>query len=213
MKIDFTKRFIKLVFGLFLCSVGLVFIINGNIGMDAWNGFHNGISLHTGIKIGYVSILTAIIVFFIAALAGEKFGVGIIADSILIGLFMQIILDANIVPIQNSILMGIIYILIGIEFLCIGNIFYMGAALGAGPRDSFTLAMAKKTGLKHGHMRVVVEIVVLVFAFLLGGKLGLGTIITTLGTGSIMQLNMDLLKFDAKKIKHESFLESVERFR
>ena len=109
--------------------------------------------------------------------------------------------------------MGIIYILIGIGFLCIGNIFYMGAALGAGPRDSFTLAMAKKTGLKHGHMRVVVEIVVLVFAFLLGGKLGLGTIITTLGTGSIMQLNMDLFKFDAKEIKHESFLESVERFR
>lgn len=212
MNSDFIKRLIKLVVGLFFCSVGLAFIINGNIGLDAWNGFHNGISIHTGIKIGYVTIITAVAVFFIAALAGEKFGVGIIADSILIGLFLQMILDSEILPVQNSIPMGIIFILIGIEFLCIGNILYMGAGLGAGPRDSFTLAMAKKTGLKHGHMRVVVEVVVLIFAFLLGGKLGIGTIITTLGTGSIMQLNMDLFKFDAKSIVHESFLETMKRF-
>lgn len=210
MKQKFLRNFIKLVIGLFFCSVGLAFIINGNIGMDAWNGFHNGISIQTGIKIGYVSILTAIVVFLISVFTGEKFGIGTVADSLLIGLFLQWILDSGILPVQNSLIMGVIFDLIGIEFLCIGNILYMGAGLGAGPRDSFTLGMAKKTGLKHGHMRVLVEVVVLVFAFLLGGQLGLGTIITTLGTGSIMQLNMDLFKFDPKAIHHENIIESIK---
>ena len=203
-KNNLIKRVIVLFFGIYLYGLALTFIIFCGIGMDAWNVFHDGLSKISGISLGYMSIIVSVIMMVVAMISGEPLGIGTIVNGLFVGTFVQIHMNSGIFKVQTTLFMGLLYLLIGMILLGFASYFYMKTGLGSGPRDSFNLALSKKTGLKMGHAKSLVEVVVVIMGAILGGSFGLATVLGAVFTGIIVQWIFDLMKFEPKSVKHES---------
>ena len=208
MKI-FCIRLLKLLIGLFLFSLGIVFTFRANIGYAPWDVFHSGISNKTGISIGTASIIVGLALLIIVKLSGEKLGLGTVFNMFFIGMFIDFLLKINIIPKMENIVFGIIMLIIGLFILSIGSYFYMISAFGAGPRDNLMVVLTRRTKIPVGICRSIIEISVTLIGWLLGGMIGFGTVIAAIGVGFCIQITFRVLKFDVKAVKHETFGESI----
>jgi uncharacterized membrane protein YczE len=200
----FYSRLLRLIWGLFLYALGIVVTINASIGYAPWDVFHVGLVKTVGISIGTASIITGIIIVAIAALLGEKLGLGTLLNMVLIGVFMDLIISINIIPVLNSFPLGVLMLIIGLFIIAFASYFYIGSAFGAGPRDSLMVALTRKTKLPIGVCRGIIEFLAALVGWRLGGMLGIGTIISALAIGFCVQVTFKLLKFEATEIKHET---------
>ena len=200
----FSKRFIRLIFGLFLYALGIVMTINANIGYAPWDVFHVGLANSIGLSIGVASILTGVVIVLISWLLGEKLGLGTILNMLLIGVFLDIIMALKVIPKLDHVILGIFMMLGGLFVIALASYFYIGAAFGAGPRDSLMVALTRKTGLSVGICRGSIELMAVIIGWRLGGKLGLGTILSALAIGFCVQMTFKWLKFDPRNVKHET---------
>lgn len=203
-RVDFFRRLGKLLLGLFLFALGIVLTMKANLGFGPWEVFHQGISLKIGMSIGNVSILTGLLICVLVVLAGEKLGLGTILNMVLIGVFMDRILAMGIVPRMGSFLPGVFMMFAGLFTISLASFFYIGSGFGAGPRDSLMVALQRKTGLAVGVCRGIVEGSAVLSGWLLGGPVGLGTVIAALGIGFCIQLVFRFLGFDARAVRHET---------
>ncbi|MDO5028043.1 MAG: hypothetical protein Q4E36_02145 [Bacillota bacterium] len=208
-----TKRLIKLFLGLIMFGLGLSFVYFANIGLDSWNSLHSAISNFTGIPIGYVSVIVAGGAFFLAVALGEKFGLGTIADSLIVGPVFQFIIDSNVFEMQTEVLPSLVYISLGMAITALGALLYMSSGFGAGPRDSMYLGLSKKFGLQVGTTKLICEVLVVVLAYFLGGLVGWGTFLNAIFSGLFLQAFIFILKFDPKKVDQENIFQSIENFR
>jgi uncharacterized membrane protein YczE len=200
----FIKRFIKLNFGLFLCALGISITISAQIGYSPWEVFHAGLANTIHIEIGTASILVGLIIGILSLALGEKIGIGTISNMILIGLMMNVILGANILPTSENLFVGILLLLFGIAIFSIGSYFYIGSGFGAGPRDSLMIALTRITKLPIGICRSSVELAAVLIGWRLGGLIGLGTVISVFGIGFLVHTTFHLLHFDPTTIDHEN---------
>lgn len=212
-KNNLIKRVIVLFFGIYLYGLALTFIIFCGIGMDAWNVFHDGLSKISGISLGYMSVIVSVVMMVVAMISGEPLGIGTIVNGLFVGTFVQIHMNSGIFKVQTTLFMGLLYLLIGMVLLGFASYFYMKTGLGSGPRDSFNLALSKKTGLKMGHVKSLVEVVVVIMGAILGGSFGLATVLGAVFTGIIVQWIFDLMKFEPKSVKHESIKDTFYSLR
>lgn len=201
---QFLIRFLRLILGLFLYSLGIVVTMNAHIGYAPWDAFHVGLGKATGISIGTASILTGIVIGIITIVLGEKFGLGTILNMVLIGIFLDIIMAFHIIPVLNNMLLGIIMMVAGLFIIALASYFYIGSAFGAGPRDSLMVALTRKTGLPIGVCRGSIELIAALVGWSLGGMLGIGTVISAMAIGFCVQTTFKLLKFDATVVNHET---------
>ena len=201
---QFYMRLLRLIWGLFLYALGIVVTMNAHIGYAPWEVFHVGIAKTTGISIGTASIITGVIIGIIGVLLGEKLGLGTILNMILIGVFLDIILGFNIIPVASNLISGIIMLIIGLFIIALASYFYIGSAFGAGPRDSLMVALTRKTRLPIGICRGTIELLAVIAGWKLGGMVGIGTVIATFVIGFCVQTTFKLLKFDATDVKHET---------
>lgn len=201
---QFCTRIIRLIFGLFLYAVGIVVTINAHIGYAPWDVFHVGLAKATGISIGTASITTGLVIIMITALLGEKLGLGSLLNMVLIGVFMDILLAFKIIPVADSFAVGLVMLIAGLYINALATYFYIGSALGAGPRDSLMVALTRKTGLPIGVCRGTIEISAVLVGWKLGGMVGVGTIISAFVIGFAIQTTFALLKFDATAVRHET---------
>lgn len=206
----FYIRFLRLIFGLFLYSTGTVITLNANIGYAPWEVFHVGLSKTTGISIGTASIITGIFIVIINVVLKEKLGLGTILNMILIGVFLDLIIGFHIIPHAGNLLSGIIMIITGLFVIALASYFYIGSAFGAGPRDSLMVAFARITGFPVGLCRSIIESIVVLAGWRLGGMVGIGTIISAFSIGFCIQITFKLLKFDPTKINHETIEKSLK---
>jgi uncharacterized membrane protein YczE len=123
---------------------------------------------------------------------------------VLIGVFMDRILAMGIVPRMGSFLPGVFMMFAGLFTISLASFFYIGSGFGAGPRDSLMVALQRKTGLAVGVCRGIVEGSAVLSGWLLGGPVGLGTVIAALGIGFCIQLVFRFLGFDARAVRHET---------
>lgn len=202
--VKFSKRFIRLIFGLFLYALGIVMTINANIGYAPWDVFHVGLANSVGLSIGVASILTGVVIVLISWLLGEKLGLGTILNMLLIGVFLDIIMALKVIPKLDHVILGTFMMIGGLFVIALASYFYIGAAFGAGPRDSLMVALTRKTGLSVGICRGSIELMAVVIGWRMGGKLGLGTILSALAIGFCVQMTFKWLKFDATRVKHET---------
>ena len=202
--VKFSKRFIRLIFGLFLYALGIVMTINANIGYAPWDVFHVGLANSVGLSIGVASILTGVVIVFISWLLGEKLGLGTILNMLLIGVFLDMIMALKVIPKLDHVVLGIFMMIGGLFVIALASYFYIGAAFGAGPRDSLMVALTRKTGLSVGICRGSIELMAVVIGWRMGGKLGLGTILSALAIGFCVQMTFKWLKFDATSVRHET---------
>jgi uncharacterized protein len=197
-------RMLRLVLGLFLYSLGIVVTLKAHVGYAPWDVLHVGLAKTTGLTIGTASILVGILIVILAFFLGEKIGIGTILNMVLIGVFMDIILNINIIPVMNNFVLGVIVLIVGLFIISLATYFYIGSGFGAGPRDSLMVALARKTGLPIGLCRGTIEVLAVLVGWRLGGMVGIGTIIAALSIGFCIQLTFRLLKFDAKKVEHQT---------
>ena len=201
---SFYTRILHLIWGLFLYALGIVITINAQIGYAPWDVFHVGFAKALGISIGVASIITGVIIVLLSVLLGEKLGLGTLLNMILIGVFLDMIIQLQIIPIAQNLAVGIFMLLVGLFVIALASYFYIGSGFGAGPRDSLMVVLTRKTGLPIGICRGSIELLAVIAGWSLGGMLGIGTIISTFAIGFCVQTTFTLLKFDATAVKHET---------
>lgn len=204
------KVIIRLLLGFLVYGLAIVVMIHANIGLSPWDVFHQGISLKTGLSMGQISISVGIIIIIIDAFLGEGIGWATIGNVLLIGTFLDMFEAMNIIPYANNLLSGIIMMLIGIFLAAIATVLYLKPALGSGPRDGLMLAFNKLTSKPVGLIRTIIEISALIAGWLLGGSVGIGTIISAFGLGYAIQIGFKMADMDSKSIKHRSIMEDIK---
>jgi uncharacterized membrane protein YczE len=187
------RRLPRLLLGLVICGVGLSFLVLSELGLDPWDVFHQGVSEKTGIRIGTVTIITGFVVVLLWIPLRERLGLGTILNVLVIGTVMDLTL-ALIEP-PGATAARWAYLLSGTILFGLGSGFYIGAGLGPGPRDGLMTSLAAR-----GHsVRVVrtgIEIVVLTIGWLLGGTVGVGTVIFALSVGPLVHFFLHHLTID-----------------
>jgi uncharacterized membrane protein YczE len=201
----------RLFVGLFLYAVGIVMTINANLGLGPWDVFHQGLSKTIGITMGQASISMGIIIVVMNYFVGEKLGWGTLSNMLFIGIFMDILMLNNLIPIYENTILQIFMMLGGMFVIGLASYFYIGAGLGSGPRDGLMVLLTKKTGKSVRFIRNCIEITVLIVGYFLGGFVGVGTIVIALGMGYFVQFAFKLFKFDVKAVKHR-YVEDDIRF-
>jgi uncharacterized membrane protein YczE len=171
-------RAVWLVSGLFLCSLGILAFLEARLGLPPWDVLHQGIARHTPLSFGAANEVVGLIVLLIAWSLGARIWIGTISNAVLIGFFNILQQPLHAVQSAADWPLGprIALLIFGLLCFGVGTAFYIGANLGAGPRDSLMLVGSRRTGIRIGATRAMLEIAVLVVGFLLGGKVGLGTL-------------------------------------
>lgn len=207
---NYIKRTGKLLFGLFLYSLGLTLSIQANIGLAPWDAFSIGVSNLTGISYGNVSILTGLAILAVAAgYLKEKIGFGTLLNTVLIGVLVDLLQSLKIIPLMSNFILGVLMLLLGQFVVSFATYFYISSGLGCGPRDTLMVALVKKfKNIPIGAIRGMIEGTVLIIGFILGAKVGIGTVIAVFGISFILQNTFRLLKFDIKAVVHENIFET-----
>lgn len=200
----FYLRFLRLLFGLLLYSLGIVMTLKASIGYAPWEVFHVGLAKSTGISIGNASIAAGLVIGIAAVLLGEKLGLGTILNMVFIGIFLDIILKFNWIPEATGLLQGLPLLIGGLFVISLASYFYIGSGFGAGPRDSLMVALTRRTRLPVGLCRGTIEILAVLVGWRLGGMVGIGTVISAFAIGFCIQTTFRLLKFDATSVSHET---------
>ena len=203
---DYVRRLLRLVAGIAVSSLGIVLMLQANVGLEPWSVLQQGMTLVLPVSYGLASVIAGAAAIGLAILLGESFGVGTIVNIIGCGVCIDAMLALDWVPQLHS-LPG------GIAMLLVGTWMYMRSALGAGPRDALMVALARKTGRSAGVCRICADILVTVSGFLLGGQFGIGTVISALGLGSLINLNFSLLHFRPAKVHQENIAETLRYLR
>ena len=210
---NFIRRLLEMIMGLLFFSIGIVFTIEANIGYAPWDVFHYGIVNTIGISFGLSSILVGFIIMALLFLLKEKIGIGSIGNMVLIGIFIDILMYSELIPTQESLVPGILFLFIGMVFISVGTYFYIKTGYGIGPRDNLMVVLTRATKIPVGICRSAVELLVTVGGWLLGGMVGIGTVIIVVGIGFCIQITFKLFKFDITGVKHESLPETLKSLR
>jgi len=171
-------RAVWLVGGLFLCAAGILCFLESHLGLPPWDVLHQGIAKHTPLSFGLANEAVAVAVLVVAWSLGARIGVGTVANAALIGLFVVVLQPLHVVHELGSwpLAPRVGLLIAGLVAFGVGSAFYIGAGLGAGPRDSLMLVGSLRTRRRIGLVRAVLEGSVLVAGFLLGGVVGVGTV-------------------------------------
>jgi uncharacterized membrane protein YczE len=185
------KRVSILFFGLAIFGLGDGLIIQSGLGNAPWSVLAQGISLKSGLSIGTSTLIIGSLVLALWIPLRERPGFGTLSNIIIISLFIEI--ATNIFPKQENIFSGLIFTLIGIAMVGIGSSLYITCGLGPGPRDGAMTGLHQRTGVRVGRVRLGLEVVVSIAGALLGGTLGLGTLLFALLIGQSVAISFGVL--------------------
>ncbi len=201
-------QWLQIVAGLLVFSLGVHLTIYANIGLAPWDCLGMGIAKHTPLNYGLSMTCMAVIILLIDLALREKIGYGTIIDALLTGNFVQMYNDLNPFPENQNLWAGIVLMVIGFVFMALGMWIYMKAAQCCGPRDALLVGLGKRMPkLPIGLVEILLWAVVLLLGWLLGGPVGIGTLISTFGAGAVMQLVYNLVRFEPREVKHRGVLE------
>ncbi len=186
-----TRRVVQLLVGLFLYGAGCALTVEAGLGVDPWTVFAQGISVHTGIGIGWVTNIVGFLVLLVWIPLRQKPGIGTIANILLVGTSMQAVLW--LVPPVSGVLLQVAVLLGGIVLVALASGLYIGARFGPGPRDGLMTGLHARLGWPIWACRASVEISVLAIGWLLGGTVGIGTVLFAALIGPFVHVALPLL--------------------
>lgn len=195
---------------LFLYGFGVHLTIRADLGAAPWDVFNLGLSGTLHILYGTASIAVSMTILIIDILMREPIGISMFIDAVVVGKTVDLFDYLNVVPTPRDTAVSIALLTAGLVIMGYAQFFYMKAALGCGPRD--TLLVGLKRHLKKVPIGVV-SILLLSLAtlcgWLLGGKVGIGTLLCAFASGPIMQLAFRTVRFDPTSVRHQSIPETV----
>jgi uncharacterized membrane protein YczE len=180
-----------LFFGLAIFGLGDSLLVQSNIGNAPWTVFAEGVSLKTGWSLGFSTFVISIFVLLAWIPLREKPGFGTLSNIVLIATFIQV--GVTIFPEQSSHLGGVIFVLLGIALVGVGSSLYITCGLGPGPRDGAMTGIHNATGIRVGRVRLGIEVTVLAAGWLMGGKVGLGTLLFALLIGNSIAISLGVV--------------------
>ena len=208
MKRRIAVEWIRIVAGLLIFSFGVHLTIFANIGLAPWDCLGMGISYHTPFNYGISMTIMALLIVGIDLLMKERIGFGTIIDALLTGNFVQFFNSFNPLPLNSSLWIGILIMLAGFVFMALGMAVYMKSEQCCGPRDALLVGLGKRlSNIPIGVVEIILWAAVLLLGWLLGGPVGIGTIISTFGAGIVMQIVYSAIHFEPRALKHKSIIE------
>lgn len=181
---NLARRLIQLNVGLVLFGFGIGLMLQSGLGVPPWDVLHQGLAVQFGLTVGMWSIIVsfALMVFWLPL--KERFGIGTILNSIVVGVMIDV--TAALVPETDHMLTASIMLGVGVLLVGLASGLYIGANLGPGPRDGLMTGIARR-GPSIRLTRSILEVVVLVSGWLLGGTFGIGTIVFVFLIGPLVQ--------------------------
>ena len=183
-------RFAQLIAGLFGWGLAVSLFIRAHLGLGPWDAFHYGIHVQTGMTVGMASILFGVLIVLAMLAQGVKPGIGTLLNMLLIGVFIDMLLP--LIPDAASLPVSVAYFSVGIGLTGFCTGLYIGAGFGHGPRDGLMVVIAMRSGATIRRVRTLIEATVLLFGWLMGGPVGIGTIIIMLTIGHSVQWGLRL---------------------
>ena len=182
----FLRRFTQLQLGLLLYGLSIALMVRSGLGMNPWGVFHLGLSQVTGISLGMVVNGVGALVLLVWIPLRQWPGIGTLSNVLVIGVAADAALW--LLPAVEGLVLRSVFLIVAIVLNGVATGAYIGAGLGAGPRDGLTTGIVRLTGWEVRWVRMGIEALVLAFGWMLGGAVGVGTILYTLSTGPLMQL-------------------------
>ncbi|MDP9997057.1 membrane protein YczE [Pseudarthrobacter sulfonivorans] len=181
-----SRRLLQLFVGLAIYGISLAMFIRAGLGLDPWDVFHQGLAGLSGFSIGTVVVAVSFLVLLLWIPLRQKPGFGTLANAVLVGVFADV--GLALIPAFSHLggqiaMLGGAVVLNGIASAC-----YIGARFGPGARDGLMTGLARRTGWSVRIARTLIEVVVLGIGWLLGGSVGVGTVIYALAIGPLVQL-------------------------
>ncbi|MBP3721225.1 MAG: hypothetical protein J6J41_07815 [Clostridia bacterium] len=205
-------QWLRIVLGLLVFAFGVHLTIFANIGLAPWDCLGMGIARHTPLNYGLAMTAMSLLILGIDLLLKEKIGYGTVIDALLTGNFVQMYNDLNPFEENRSVPMGIVLMLAGFVFMALGMYIYMRGEQCCGPRDSLLVGIGKRLPrLPIGIVEILLWAAVLLAGWLLGGPVGIGTLISTFGAGLVMQLVYSLLRFEPRSLRHQDIVTVTKR--
>ncbi len=201
-------QWLKIALGLLVFAFGVHLTIRANIGLAPWDCLGMGLSYHTPLNYGLSVTAVSVIVLALDLLLRERIGCGTIIDALLTGNLVQLFNDIDPFPPNQRLIPGVGLMLLGFVFMALGMWLYMRCEQGCGPRDALLVGLGKRLPrIPIGFVEILLWGAVTLLGWLLGGPVGLGTLISTFGAGLVMQLVYSLIRFEPRALRHRSAAE------
>lgn len=178
-------RLIRLFVGLSLYGLAMALFVRAGLGLDPWDVFHYGVAKHLGLDLGTTVILVSIPVLLLWIPLRQWPGFGTISNAIWIGIATNIFLA--VIPTPHSLAVRIVMLPTALVINAIGGALYIGSQLGPGPRDGLMTGLHLRTGISLRLVRTSLEVTVLSVGWLLGGVVGIGTVLYAVSIGPLVQ--------------------------
>ena len=186
-----TRRVLQLLIGLVLYGFGCGLTIVAGLGVDPWTVFAEGLALRTGIGVGWITNIVGLLVLLLWIPLRQKPGVGTLLNVLLVGTAIQA--TVTVIPPLHGLLVQVLVLIAGVLVVALASGLYIGARFGPGPRDGLMTGMNARLGWPIWASRLSVELTVLAIGWLLGGTVGVGTVVFALGIGPLVHIALPLL--------------------
>lgn len=180
------RRLPRLLLGLVVFGIGIALMARGGLGLGPWEAFHEGIEFRTGIPMGTVSILLGIPILALWWPLGQRPGIGTLLNVAIIGTATNI--GNSVLPRPSEPALQFAMMVGGVLVIGLGSGLYLSADLGPGPRDGLMTGVHRRFGWSIRRARTAIELSVLAAAWVLGGTIGLGTVVFAFGIGPVVQV-------------------------
>jgi uncharacterized membrane protein YczE len=199
------RRLTQLYAGLVLYGVSDSMLLLAGLGVDPWDVLHQGLSRRIGLGVGTWAVIVGVLVLLLWIPLRQRPGFGTLSNVIVIGLVVDVVLAT--VPPVHGFAARLVVMLSGVVLNGIATGAYIGAGLGPGPRDGLMTGLAAR-----GHsirvVRTCIEVTVLISGWLLGGTVGLGTVVYALGIGPIAHVSIPLFAIKVSAIEPSTHAEA-----
>ena len=185
------QRLAILIFGLSIFGIGEAFLVITGLGNSPWVVLSEGISIHTVLNIGESTFLVSVLVLLLWIPLKQKPGFGTLANIVVIAVAIEV--GLFFIPEVDNIILKYFYILFGIALVGAGSALYITCGLDTGPRDGLMTGLHYKTGVRVGRVRLGIEIVAATSGAILGGSLGVGTLLFALLIGQSVAISLGVV--------------------
>jgi uncharacterized membrane protein YczE len=192
------RRLVQLLLGLWLYGASMAMMVESQLGLDPWDVFHEGVAGGLPLTFGTVVILTGLVVLLLWIPLRQAPGLGTVANVVVIGVASDVTLLLLEQP--EGLVTRSLLLVAGIVLNGLAGALYIGAQLGPGPRDGLMTGLVRRTGWSVRLVRTALEVAVLTVGFVLGGTVGLGTVLYALAIGPLLQLFLPRVVVDLETV-------------
>ncbi|WP_280401279.1 YczE/YyaS/YitT family protein [Nocardia carnea] len=185
------RRLAALFAGLWLYGFSMAVMIRAAVGLDPWDVFHQGVTRHLPMSFGTVTIVTGAVVLLAWIPLRQRPGFGTVSNVVLVGVSVD--MGLWLLPEWESMPVRLGAMVLAVVLNAFASVLYIGAGLGPGPRDGLMTGLVRRTGLSVRLVRTTIEVSVLATGWLLGGGVGLGTVVFAVAIGPLIQAMIPLV--------------------